>query len=68
MPEIEMRIVMNDSGGIQVSGPIDQAILAYGMLEAAKQAIVEHLRARAEGNRIVPASLIPGPVFGKGNN
>ncbi len=42
MPNITLTITMTDTGQISVQGPIDQTILAFGMLEAAKLAIVAH--------------------------
>ena len=38
----QITITVSDTGALQVSGSIDNTLLAFGMLEAAKEAIVEH--------------------------
>lgn len=42
MPQIQLTIILDtDSGQTAVSGPIDNQVLAYGMLEVARDAIME---------------------------
>ena len=36
---MELKIVMDNKGSIQVEGPIHDRLLCYGLLEAAKDAI-----------------------------
>lgn len=40
LPELTIRV--NPNGSVTVHGPINDKILAYGMLEAARDAIFEH--------------------------
>ena len=55
---IILTITMDDAGSINVNGPIDNVILAYGLLEAAHEAIAEHNRKNA--NRIVQPATFAG--------
>ena len=41
-PEVTMTITMRHSGEMAVSGPIQNKILCYGMLEIARQCIQDH--------------------------
>lgn len=45
---------------INVSGPIDNKVLSYGLLAIAHDVIHEHNRALEENRRIMPVSLMPG--------
>jgi hypothetical protein len=48
MPVIQLTIALDtDSGTTHVSGPIDNQVLAYGLLEVARDAIQDQKR-RAE--------------------
>lgn len=48
MPIIaKLEITLDDKGSINVQGPIDNKLLAYGLLEAAHDAIQDHNAARA---------------------
>jgi len=38
---IRMTIKMDDTGGIQVEGPLDNKVFAYGMLEVARDIIAK---------------------------
>lgn len=51
----ELRIVMNDAGQIGVSGPIENVLVCYGLLELARDAIREHAAAAA-ARKIAPAT------------
>ena len=53
-PEIVLTITLSPSGLISVNGPIQDKVLAYGMLEYAKDAIYDHhvkVSAKANGKR-----------------
>lgn len=39
---IELRIILSEDGGIRCAGPIDDLILCFGLLEAAKQSLIAH--------------------------
>jgi len=56
----QLTIVIDDVGQCSVNGPIDNKVIAYGMLEVAKEAIAQHHAQKAQ--LIQPATLIP---FGK---
>ena len=43
-PRAQLLIVLNHDGTIGVSGPIDNKLLSLGMIECAKEAIIEHIR------------------------
>lgn len=56
MAEVTLTVVLVEGGGgVSVTGPIHNKILCYGMLEAAKEAIMEHQR-REQDRRIQLAS------------
>ena len=57
--EVRLTIVLNMHGNIGIEGPINNKILCYGMLEAAKDAIKAY---EARQQRIVPAMQLP-PEF-----
>lgn len=62
MPRLTMTIIVEENGSISVNGPIHDKILAYGMLEGAKDAIREYIatQAKGDGPRIaVPALRLP---------
>lgn len=37
-----LTITMNDQGGLSVTGPIENKLLCYGLLEAARDVICSH--------------------------
>jgi len=47
------------SGAVNVQGPVENALVCYGMLEAAKDAVRYHAMQRAQGQRILPATAVP---------
>ena len=51
-----LTVTLTDNGRVTVSGPINNKILAYGMLEAAKDAIRDHIVTNVE-TTLVPATL-----------
>jgi len=46
------------SGAVNVQGPVENGIICYGMLEAAKDAIRNFAAQRAQG-AILPATAMP---------
>lgn len=56
---MELIIRIDEQGKIGVSGPIDDKITCYGMLELAKECIQDYHRARA-ARRVEPAK--PGDI------
>lgn len=55
----KLLIVINEQGGVNVSGDIDKKLLCYGMLEEAKDAIRQWHEDRKKG----PQIAIPSPVL-----
>jgi hypothetical protein len=56
--DLVLKITLNQStGAVQVDGPIGNPLLCMGMLEMAKQAIHDFVKANA--GRIVPAASMP---------
>lgn len=52
---IELKIVVGDDGRMQVSGPLDNPVQCYGLLEMAKDTIRAHMQSQAN-RTIVPAN------------
>ena len=52
---MKLEITFEPTKGVQVTGPINDKILAYGLLEAAKDAITEYHARLASEKRIVEA-------------
>lgn len=58
--KIRMVIYLDQmTGGVKVEGPINNGVLAYGMLELARQAIYQHIMSLAGDKRILPANTLP---------
>ncbi len=55
---VTMAIILNDDRSVSVSGPLTDKMVCYGMLENARDVIVQYAAAQSE-NKIVPARLIP---------
>jgi len=53
----ELKITMLKSGQVTVTGPIENKILAYGLMEMAKDIILEHNKAQAR--LVQPAVMLP---------
>lgn len=51
MPNVELKIMMDETGNVGVSGPIENLILCYGLLEIARQSIQKNHETAA--NRLV---------------
>lgn len=54
---MELKITLSDTGQITISGPIDNTLLCYGLLEQAKDILRTRVAARG-AQRIVQ----PGPA------
>lgn len=52
---VELRIVVDDAGHMNVTGPLHNIITCYGMLEMARDVIQAHAAAQAK-RTIAPAS------------
>ena len=61
MAHIQLIITMDDQGQVSVNGPIQNQMLAFGLLEMAKVAIVDFNK--QQQNKVQPAP--PGLVIPK---
>jgi hypothetical protein len=57
-PALLIGLFRLPDGGLSVSGPVDDAVAAYGLLELAKQLVAEHQR-QIQQRRVVPAAVLP---------
>jgi len=62
--KIQLTITVDDNGRPNVSGPIHDKLLCYGLLEIAKETIAEHHRRAAEGKGVVLASAPAAAMIG----
>lgn len=65
MPNIILTITLGEDGNVQVSGPIDNKILTYGLLAIAQESVQKFHNERQ--NRITlasPDSIPPSPLKG----
>ncbi len=53
----KLTITMSPNGAISVTGPIDNGLLCFGLLEVAKDVVREHIRKKAESG-IVPVQIL----------
>jgi hypothetical protein len=53
---VQILIEMTPTGQVNVTGPVDNKVLCFGLLEAAKDAVREYAEQNAK--RIVPATGI----------
>jgi len=60
MERPKLIVEFKENGSISVNGPIGDKVLAYGMLEAAKDAIREYNV--AQQRLVQPATVIPFPA------
>lgn len=63
---IELIIRVDDAGQISVTGPIDNPLIAYGLLEAGRDAIRAH-HEQAAKRLVRPVGVVAMPQFGKHN-
>jgi hypothetical protein len=59
---IDLVIHMGEDRRVSVTGPIDDMLLCYGLLEIARDVIAA--RAQPAARRIIPASTLP-PLNGR---
>lgn len=45
--------------GVRVTGPMDNQVLCYGLLEIARDVVRAHAAKKAAEQRIVPATIVP---------
>ena len=54
----EIKITVSDTGATQVSGQIDNPLIAYGIIEMGKQALIDHYRKLAD-RLVQPVTIAP---------
>ena len=57
--EMQLLITVTKQGQVNVKGPIDNKLVAYGLLELAKEAVAQYHASKANGS-IVPATGLEG--------
>ncbi len=50
---VQLVVTMDDAGAVQVSGPIDNLILCFGLLEVAKDVLRKHAERTQTGVQAV---------------
>jgi hypothetical protein len=63
-PQLELTVRMDNTGRISITGPLENKILCYGLLEAARDAI----HAAGDQPKIVPVSGIIQPFKPPGHD
>lgn len=58
----ELIIRVLEDGRMELSGPIDQPIIAFGLLELAKHVISEQMRAKTQRVQVVGAAEVPKDI------
>ena len=57
---IQLIITMDSAtGAVNVQGPINNLLLVYGLLEAAKVSCQDFVKQQNSGNKIVPVTAMP---------
>ena len=56
----KLTIILSPNGKVQVEGPVDQAMLCYGLLDVAKDVIRTHAQKKAESAIVPIHPLLPG--------
>lgn len=60
MNQVVLTITLNlQNGQVSVSGPIDNKMMSYGMLAAAKDAIYDYGKEKANRVQIADPSVLP---------
>ena len=56
----KLTITLSPNGQVSVTGPIDNAMLCYGLLEVAKDVVRMHVQKKAENGIVIPRIMLPG--------
>jgi len=54
-----LAITLTETGQVQVSGPIQNLVLCYGLLEAAKDAIRKHSASAPKSGLVMARGTLP---------
>ena len=55
----KLTITLSPNGQVSVTGPIDNAMLCYGLLEVAKDVVRTHVQKKAESGIVIPRIVMP---------
>ena len=55
----KLTITLSPNGRVDVNGPIDNAMLCYGLLEVAKDVIRMHVQKKSESGIVIPRIVMP---------
>jgi hypothetical protein len=61
--KVTLTITLDDKGGVEVNGPIDQTLFCYGLLEVAKDTIRRH--GEEQARRVQPPAAAEVLAFGQ---
>lgn len=64
MPQFILTITLQEDGNVQVSGPIDNKILTYGLLAIAQETVSEFHKDRQCRVTLASPDSIPPPLGG----
>ena len=56
----KLTITMSPNGAVSVTGPIDNGLICYGLLEVAKDVVRDHIKKKAESGIVPVQILLPG--------
>ncbi len=62
---LELKVAIDETGALAISGPIDNEMVCYYLLEKARQVVAEHHATKA-ARLVQPAAALPFSL-GKGN-
>lgn len=63
---VELKIGINETGQLTITGPIDNEMLCYYLLEKGRQVVQEHHATKA-ARLVQPATAVPFGLPAKGN-
>ena len=66
MPPIALTITITETGQVAITGPIENEMLVYYLLEKTRQAVAAH-HAQAAQRLVQPASALPMLARGNGH-
>ena len=55
-----LQVIVREDRSIQVSGSINDKVLAYGLLEAAKDAVRDHIQSLSQSKLVKPNGFLNG--------
>lgn len=54
---IKLEIVVDDAGKVSVTGPLDQPVMCYGLLEFGRQTLQKHFESQSKPKLVVVPAL-----------